>query len=126
MAYMNQERKAELATGIKSVLKEYGVKGTIGVRNHSTLTVNIKSGAIDFDHFISRDAFSGSDGYIQVNPHWIDEHYEGVAKEFLSKLKDAMMVGNHDKSDVMTDYFNVGWYIDINIGNWNKPYKVAA
>jgi hypothetical protein len=37
-----------------------------------------------------------------------------------------MMVGNHDKSDVMTDYFNVGWYIDINIGKWDKPYKVAA
>jgi len=120
MAYMNQERKAELATGIKSVLKEYGVKGTIGVRNHSTLTVNIKSGAIDFD------GEAGGDGYIQVNPYWIDEHYEGVAKEFLSKLKDAMMDGNHDKSDVMTDYFNVGWYIDINIGKWDKPYKVAA
>ena len=120
MAYMNQERKAELAPGIKSVLKEYGVKGTIGVRNHSTLIVNIKSGVINFD------GEAGSDGYIQVNPYWIDEHYEGVAKEFLSKLKDAMMVGNHDKSDVMTDYFNVGWYIDINIGKWDKPYKVAA
>jgi len=24
----------------------------------------------------------------------------------------------------MTDYFNVGWYIDVNIGKWNKPYVI--
>jgi hypothetical protein len=33
-----------------------------------------------------------------------------------------MMVGNHNRSDIMSDYHDVGWYVDINIGQWNKPY----
>ena len=43
MAYMNQNLKAELAPGIKAVLKKYGMKGSIAVRHNMTLVVNIKS-----------------------------------------------------------------------------------
>ena len=112
MAYVSKEIKAELAPGIKKVLDEYGMKGTIAKDTH-TLKVNLKSGPIDF----------GTDS---VNEYHIDSHFEGVAKEFLLKLKDAMMVGNHNNSDIITDYFDVGWYIGINIGKWNKPYEVTA
>ena len=31
-----------------------------------------------------------------------------------------MNVGNHDNSDPMTDYFDVGWYISVNLGRWDK------
>ena len=48
MAYISQETKKELAPGIKAVLKKYGVKGSIGIHNHSSLVVNIKEGSIDF------------------------------------------------------------------------------
>ena len=47
MANMNQKLKAELAPGIKAVLKKYGMKGSIAVRNHMVLVVNIKSGKLD-------------------------------------------------------------------------------
>jgi hypothetical protein len=33
-----------------------------------------------------------------------------------------MNQGNWNRSDVQTDYFDVGWYCDINVGSWNKPY----
>ena len=137
MAYMSQERKKSLAPAIKAVLKKYGVKGTIAVRNHSTLVLNIKSGSIDFiENFISTDTDSMSGrkmsqdqiAYIRknqcldVNPYWYKEHFSGKAKSFLSELFPAMNKGNHDNSDVQTDYFDVGWYVDVNIGNWNKPY----
>ena len=34
------------------------------------------------------------------------------------------MKGNkwYDKSDAMVDYFDTAYYVDINIGKWNKPY----
>jgi hypothetical protein len=115
MAYMSQEKKKSLAPAIKSVLKEYGIKGSIGVDNHSTLVVNLKEGAIDF----------GST-HDHVNHFWITSHYSGVAEKFLTKLKDVMMNGNFDHSDIQSDYFHVGWYIDINIGKWNKPYQVTS
>jgi hypothetical protein len=34
--------------------------------------------------------------------------------------------GNHDNSDSQTDYFDVGWYVDVKVGKWNKPYIVEA
>ena len=48
MAYFNQERKSERAPVIKAILKKYGVKGSLSVRNHSTFVLNLKSGKIDF------------------------------------------------------------------------------
>jgi hypothetical protein len=36
-----------------------------------------------------------------------------------------MDIGNHDRSDIQTDYFDVGWYKSVNIGTWNKPYEVT-
>ena len=47
MAYVSQEMKKDLAPQIKAVLKKYGLKGSIGVRHHSSLVVNIKSGILD-------------------------------------------------------------------------------
>ena len=49
----------------------------------------------------------------------------GKAKQFLSEVITAMHKGNHDNSDIMTDYFDVGWYIDVNIGKWNQPYALV-
>jgi hypothetical protein len=58
----------------------------------------------------------------EVNHYRLDNIYSGKALTFLEEIRNAMNVGNWDKSDIMTDYFNVGWYISIKIGKWNKPY----
>ena len=141
MAYMSQERKAKLAPAIKAVLKKYGVKASIAVNNHSTLVVNIKSGKIDFiENFIQTDAnvmhgrkmsqdqidYIRKNQSLDVNPYWYKEHFSGQALAFLSQVIALMNKGNHDNSDVQTDYFDVGWYVDVNIGRWNKPYTVEA
>ena len=133
MAYMSQDRKAELAPAIKAVLKKYGVKGTLAVRHHSTLVLNIKSGPIDFignlndvcRHAPGADrygAYREAAGSIDVNPYHYQSHFDGKALAFLSALMPAMNLGNHDRSDIQSDYFDVGWYVDVNIGAWNKPY----
>ena len=120
MAYVSQTDKKELSIGIKKVLKKYNMKGTIAVRHHSTLVVNIQSGAIQFDH-------TDGDGHTQVNPYWIHEHFEGVAKEFLTELLAEMKgVEYFNNDDAQTDYFNRSHYTDINIGQWDKPYVETA
>ena len=48
MAYMNQQMKAKIAALLKPILKKYGVKGSLSVRNHSTICLTVKSGKIDF------------------------------------------------------------------------------
>ena len=116
MAYVSQKDKAKLAPEIKKVLSKYGMKGSISIRHHMSLVVTLQSGAIEFEH-------SHGDGYTQVNVYHIDSHYKGKAKAFLTELLAAMKGPDwFDKSDIMTDYFHVSHYCDINIGKWNKPY----
>jgi hypothetical protein len=120
MAYMTQEHKKQLAPAINDILKEYGVKGTLAVRHHMTLVLNIKSGEIDF--FGDCRHSTVDRGHMQINTYWFQDHFTDDALEFLNKILPAMNVGNHNNSDVMTDYFDVGWYVDINIGQWDKDY----
>jgi hypothetical protein len=115
MAYMSQEKKNELSPAIKAVLKKYNVKASISVMHHSTLVVTI-----------SESEFDIGEDYFRVNEYRIDSNYTGRLADFLSELKDAMMTGNHDNSDWMTDYHDVGWYVCIQFGRWNKPYRVLA
>ena len=118
MAYVSQNDKKELSVGIKKVLKKYGMKGNIGVKNHMSLYVDVMEGPIDFD-------FSHGEGYSQVNTYWIDDHYKGIAKQFLNELLAEMKGKNYYNNDnAMIDYFDRSHYTDINIGKWNKPYKL--
>lgn len=135
MAYVSQELKSKLSPAIKAVCKKYGVKASIAVRNHMTLCLNVKSGSIDFignsnrvcgaDFYqVSRGFKPNTSGYDQVNPYHFQNHYDGDAQAFLTEVLAIMNDGNWDKSDIQTDYFNVGWYVDVNIGKWDKPYIV--
>ena len=128
MAYMSQENKKEKAPKLREVFKKYGVKASIAVRNHSTLVVNVKSGPIDFiSNYNAIAATRQPDCYyakdhLDVNPYHYKTQYSNEALDFLHDVMEIMLEGNHDNSDIMTDYFDVGWYNDINIGQWNKPY----
>jgi len=123
MAYVSQSMKKELAPAIKAVLKKYKVKGSIAVRHHSTLVVNLKSGSVDFQ----KDANHDGEYHYQVNPYWFQDHYVGTAKSFLSELIEAMKGPNFfDKSDIMTDYHHRSHYFDVNIGKYNEKYVVTA
>ena len=128
MAYVSQELKSKLAPTIKAICKKYGVKASLAVNNHSTLVLNVKSGKVDFvgDYGSTPESRADAEKFgIQVNPYWYKEHFSGQALKFLSEVIPAMNNGNHDNSDIQTDYFDVGWYIDINIGKWNKPYALV-
>ena len=119
MAYVSQEMKKELAVGIKKVLKKYGCKGNIRVKNHMSLYVDVMEGPIDFG--------SGTHGdkYHQINTYWIDDHWSGIARQFLNELLTAMKGKNYYNNDnAQFDYFDRSHYTDINIGKWNKPYKL--
>ena len=114
MAYITQEKKKELAPGIKAVCKKHGVSGTLSVHNHSILVLTVRRGKINFP--------VEDRGYMMLNHHH-PEIYEKEVRGFLAEVVEAMNIGNHDNSDIMTDYFDVGWYIEIYVGNWKKPYK---
>lgn len=137
MAYMNQERKAKIAANLKPILKKYGIKGTLSVRGHSTICLTLKSGKIDFiansnrvcgaSHYqTSRGFRPNTSGYSDVNVYWFQDHYDGKAKAFLTEAMAALKSANwYDRTNAQIDYFDTAYYVDINIGRWNKPYEVT-
>ena len=128
MAYMTQEKKAKIAPQVKSVLKKHGLKGSLSVDNHSTLVLKISEGSIDFyENLLETSKAIGEDTQyitkdIDVNPYWYHKHFSGYPMEVVGELIAAMNNGNHDRSIPQVDYFDVGWYISINIGTYKKPY----
>ena len=136
MAYISQERKAQIAPVVKAICKKYGIKASLKVDNYRTLVLNVSQGDIDFiynfnktcssnHYFLARGFTPTTSNYINVNTYHFQDHFTGKALNFLSEVYAAMMQGNHDNSDIQSDYFDVGWYVDINIGRWNKPYALV-
>lgn len=133
MAYISQEEKKQIAPAVKAILKQFGLKGSLSVRHHSTLVLTIKEGSIDFIGQVNKARkeraeqegfeFFEAKGHIDVNLYHLNTSYEGASLECIEKLEAAMKgEGWFDKSDSMTDYFHVKHYVDINVGKWNKPY----
>lgn len=114
MAYVNTETKTKIHAALKPIFKKYGIKATLARNSYqSTLVVNIVSGDIDF-----------KTTYQQVNVYHVASHYEGKAKQFLNDVLQTIKLSGewYDESDSQRDYFNTAFYIDINIGKYDKPY----
>lgn len=136
---MNQEKKKELMPAIKAVLKKYNMKGSVSVRHYSELVVTLKSGAFDLigdanqanQQMAERrgETFYPINGYFQVNPYYIVEHsVDSMIASFYEELLAAMKGEDwYNRSDSMTDYFDIAWYISINVGSaFDKPYLYRA
>jgi hypothetical protein len=135
MAYMNQNKKATIAAAVKPILAKYRMKGTLSVRNHSTIVLTLTSGPIDFIGDLAQERQFGyvttqvdkdkmRERYeLDVNPYWYQEHYSGESLAFLSEIFPALKGADwYDKSDAQVDYFDTAYYVDVNVGKWNKPY----
>jgi len=129
---MNQSKKAVIASKVKPILAKYGMKGSLSVRNHSTICLTLTGGKIDFiaDLVSERLAVSKDEARkryeLDVNPYWFQEHYSGESLAFLSEIFPAMYAADwYDKSDAQIDYFDTAYYVDVNVGKWNKPYTLT-
>jgi hypoxanthine-guanine phosphoribosyltransferase len=130
MAYISQIEKKLIAAQVNPILKEFGVKGTLSIRHHSTIVLTISKGSIDFigninETLKNEERFTPVEsGHLNINEYSYKNHFTGKALEFLSKLMPAMKTGDwFDHSDVMTDYFHTAYYVDVSIGSWDKPYQ---
>lgn len=137
MAYITKEEVKAKNEALKAINKKYGIKARFSGSNSSTLTLKITEGAIDFvanwiDCYTNNPRFEASNcvhilerQHINVNHYYIDRNFAGVALEYLQEAYKIMLDGHWDESDIMTDYFSCSYYCSIQIGAWNKPYKLV-
>lgn len=109
------EQKKLLDKQVKRVADRYNLKITSKRINHSTYSLTIRSGAVDFRNL----------AYKQVNPYWLENDFTGLPLKVLTEFKNVLFSkdnGYFDKSDITSDYFHCAYYVDINIGTYEKPY----
>ena len=138
MAYISQKEKKEKLLKLKPLFAKYGIRATLSIRNHSTLSLNIWESKIDFinqyhnykiknpDRFSRYEDINKIDKSIELYTGagrlMEFEEFEGEAREFLLEANKILQEGNFDQSDSQTDYFHVGFYSQINIGNWERAF----
>lgn len=127
MAHINQEKKKEIVANIK---KEFpakdGWKFSFGVENYSTLYCRLLSAPVDFSEYynISEyeiDPLTKEKSINNPNSYEIERHFKGTeAHDKLVRIFEILNETNHNNSDAMTDYFDVGYYVNFTIGyrNW--------
>ena len=135
MAYIKTEEVSAIRNELKKRFGHTGLKFGVRKMHHSSVHVTIKAGPIDFTDVFrssnSRDFTNpGTDnGYAQINTYHLDmygeheSHFEAILK--IIKTAPALAEGGRewfDKSDIMTDYFHTAFYINLNVGAWDKPY----
>lgn len=126
MAYISKEEKNAKAVLLRALGKKHGVKLTIARDHYSTIVLNIASGKIDFFKDYQVKENNENLTYLNVNEYYIKDHFTGSSKEFLLAAHTILNDGNHNNSDIIIDYFDVGFYIDIRIGRYDKPYLLTA
>lgn len=139
MAYVSEEVITKARTALKALNKEYDVKATLSGKGDSTLYLTIAEGSIDFIGNFCESTKANRrqhdtqqvidwvqrEGNVSVNQYYLDSSFSGIALEYLEKAKAIMYADHYDHSDIQTDYFNCSFYVSINIGRWNKPYKLV-
>ena len=128
MAYMSQEHKQRIAAALKPVVPA-GWKYSLAVRHHSTIVMTITEAPFDLlGAFKECPTFNPQTAtHLDVNPyHYASQIEDECVAEVLGQIFEALNLDNHDRSDLQTDYFDVGHYVDLRIGRWDKPFKVTG
>lgn len=122
MAYIDSKKIALIRDEVKRKYPtKNGWKFSITGDNYSTVRCAIMQSPIDFQ----------VEKHENLNHYSIEKRFKDneQAQNVLTDLRNILNGNfltekeqNFDKSEPMTDYFDVGWYINLSVGQWDKPY----
>jgi hypothetical protein len=137
MAYISAQEVQAIRNGLKARFPEF----KFGCRKGSgslSVDVTIKQGPIDFIKSYNDTVAQRPGGhrtgepakdYLQINQYWYQEHFDAKAAEMIGEviriIKTAPDRKWYDNSDIQSDYFETAFYIHIQVGDWNQPYRLV-
>lgn len=125
MAHMTQEKKIKIKAALKACMPK-GWKYTVAVQRGSTIVCTIRSAPKDLVA-LAGDEHDIANGHYRVNHYWYASHIKD--RELVAEITPiiaALNTDNYDNSDIQTDYFDVGHYISLQFGTWDKRFEVKA
>ena len=124
MSYISTEDVKKIRVALKN---EFGKKLKFGVRkspSHHSVSVTIKSGTVDFSDIMRNNTYD----QVQVNHYHLQNYgvHQSLFEKIVEIIKTAPSNKWYNNSDPMIDYFDVAFYFDLNVGDWDNPYKKVA
>ena len=115
------EIKKLVAAKIKKEFPKYGF--SLRIRRGGSGVIYINWYKADFYPFTEADVTD-----VNINHYYIqdDKRITQKAKDVIQRVYDITEEYNWDRSDPMTDYFNVNFYLHLYVGTYDKPFEVVA
>lgn len=105
MAYITSEEVKEIRNEIKAAFPKT-FKFSITREHHCKVNVSLMQSPLEI-------------GTYQNRSFRTNKTIEKIIKAIVNKK-------NFDLSDSMTDYFHVGFYSCIEVGQWDRPYTITV
>lgn len=116
MAYISADDVKKYRAMIKTEFPvKDGWKFSVSQSHHSTLNIRLMQYPDGYSFPAQSD----------LNHYHLDNAIEqlDLGKREAQTVRKMLEIANHghwDKSDIMTDYFNCAYYINLEIGKWDK------
>ena len=120
MAYITTEKVKQMRDKLKELFPaKKGWKFSVTREHYSKVNCSILTAPFDL-------RLDTNKTYEDVNQYYVKERYNDnpATKEVLLNILKVLNTDNYDNSDVQTDYFEVGHYVSLSIGKWDKPFQV--
>ena len=118
MAFISTQKVAEIRSTLKKEFPE--IKFSVRRDGHTSVKITILKSPYDF-----RPQTMKSVTVLDVNTYWIENIGYGHA-QILNRINEIAHIGNHNNSRPEIDYFDVGWYVTVSLGQFNKPFEVIS
>lgn len=133
-AYLDAEKKAWIKAEIKKVVPR-GWKYSLTTNPRGLNFVLLKGDEGLWDNFIeclknpshgrltARDIEDyRRDRWVGLSRGWLKSVFSGKYLELLNRIFDVLNYKNYDRSDAMTDYFDIGHHVFFSVGDSSRPY----
>lgn len=117
--YTRKELKEIFAKWLKETYKNCTF--SIRLSDYNSIVINLLKA--DFNPFKDEMMYSYSLSRYDIHD---DPQLNDRAKEMFSNIQSFCQSYNYDHSDLYSDYYDVGFYFNMNIGSGKTPFKVEV
>jgi len=114
-----------IAKLIREFIKKKFPKSKFSITQERSMVIYVRLMKAPFDPISSKgyERF-GKDGRLQVSVHPSEDvNLSPEGQKMFQDIKDFADKYNWDRSDSMTDYFDVNFYLHLDVGQWDKPFE---
>jgi len=123
MAYISTAAVKVIRADLKAAFPDWKFSVRKDVNSHSSITVSILKSDLDFQW---SSGYANTEQYMSINHYHPQVTFSGNSLTLIKEVIGTINKENWDRSDIQTDYFDVGFYVNVEMGRYGRPYINAG